>query len=83
MHAGDGRDADATDDVAVRVLTQLPAEVTAAQFYRLRRSGDPTFELFSSMNARERTTYFSLASLMRSAIFWAIGCASVPVEPAF
>lgn len=26
--------------------------------------------------------YLSLASLIRSAIFWAIGCASVPVDPA-
>lgn len=26
--------------------------------------------------------YFSLASSIRSAIFWAIGCASVPVDPA-
>jgi len=40
---------------------------------------DDTNDLAREANA---AAYFSFAFLIRSVIFWAIGCASVPVDPA-
>ena len=41
-----------------------------------------TFARTSSVSVSFVSAYLSLASLILSAIFCAIGCASVPVEPA-